>query len=74
MSKAEEIISLCLKVDEYLKTINKSLDFDSDNSENFENHYAELIEETIRTNWKVHNLAQQLTCDDFRRNLKLPRF
>ena len=74
MSKAEEIISLCLKIDEYLKTINKSLDFDEMNSEAFENHYAVLIEETIKSNWEIRNLAQQLTRDDFHRNLKLPRF
>ena len=70
MSKAEEIIISCLKIDEYLKTINKSLDFDSNNSDDFENHYTSLIEEAIKINWKVHNLAEKITQDNFHQILK----
>lgn len=70
-SLPEQIITQCLKVDEYLKTLQKALVFDEQDSNSFENTYHQMLDEMIAANWKTHNIAEQLTREEFRRILKL---
>ncbi|MEM9273807.1 MAG: hypothetical protein AAGA80_12690 [Cyanobacteria bacterium P01_F01_bin.143] len=65
----KQIMTLCLKVDEYLKTVKKSLAYDSDNSD-FQDHYSFLLEETLQANWQVHCIAEKIHCEEFRHNLE----
>ena len=68
-SHSEQIMTLCLKVDEYLKTVKKSLAYDEDHSE-FQDHYSFLLEETLKANWQVHRIAEKIHCEEFRCNLE----
>ena len=54
MSKnySEKIITLCLKNDEYLKTLQKALVFDEEDCDSFENTYHEMLKELIEANWQ----------------------
>lgn len=70
-SHAEQIILQCLKLDEYLKTIKKALVFDEDDVESFENTYNEILNEAIAINWRNHDVAEQISRDDFRKILRL---
>ena len=63
-SRPEQIITLCLRVDEYLKIIQKSLAYDEDNSK-FENHYWEILKVTKQANWQIHNLATDIEQENF---------
>ena len=63
-SRADQIITLALKIDEYLKTIQKSLAYDEDTS-NFENHYWEILEVAEQANWQIHNLATDIKQENF---------
>ena len=67
---SDKIIHLCLKNDEYLKTLQKALVFDEDDVQSFENTYYEMLKEMIETNWQVHRIAEQMRQDEFRCKLK----
>lgn len=70
-SKAEQIMIQCLLVNDYLKTISKSLAADGQNIDEFIDHYSDLIDMIISINWENHDTAEAITRDDFRRNCKL---
>lgn len=70
-SKAEEIILNCLKINDYLKTIKKSIMTDAQDMNQFEDHYSDLIQVALDINWSNHEAAEQISRDDFRRNLKI---
>ena len=70
-SLPRQIMAHCLKVDEYLKTLQKALVFDEQDRDSFENTYHQMLDEMIAANQKAHDLAAQISRDDFRRNLKL---
>lgn len=70
-SQAEKIMSQCLLVHDYLTTIKKSIMADSQDVDGFVDHYSDLIQIALDTNWKNHDAAEQISRDDFLRNLKL---
>lgn len=49
----------------------KSLIADGQDIEGFQDHYSDLIETTLTVNWQIHEAAELISRDDFRRNLKL---
>ncbi len=73
MSKnySEKIIALCQKNDEYLKTLQKALIFDEQDINSFENTYHEMLKELIESNWQICRVAEELSLEEFRRNLEL---
>ncbi|MGK7892753.1 MAG: hypothetical protein AB4372_03665 [Xenococcus sp. (in: cyanobacteria)] len=70
MSNSENIILLCQKNDEYLKTLQKALVFDEQDINNFENTYHEMLSEMIDNNWRIHRIAEELNQKEFRRILE----
>ena len=59
-SRTDQIITLALKIDEYLKTVKKSLSYDGDLESKFENHYWEILTQAETLNWQIHNLATDI--------------
>ena len=70
-SYAEQIITHCLLINDYLTTVKKSLMADDRDIEGFVDHYSDLIETTLTINWQIHEAAGLISREDFRRNLKL---
>jgi hypothetical protein len=70
-SHAEMIMHHCLLVNDYLKTIKKSIMADGQDIEGFVDHYSDLIDMAISINWENHHVAETITYEDFRRNQKL---
>ena len=66
----QEIMLRCLKNDAYLKTIQKALIFDEEDSESFENNYSFMLDEIIKENWAIHQTAEELSIREFHRILK----
>ena len=64
-SRPHQIITLCLKVDEYLKTIQKALVFDEQDNNSFENTYHQILNEAKQANWQIHNLANDIERENF---------
>ena len=64
-----KLIDRCLEIDAGLKTIQKALVFDEDDSDSFENTHLWIIERLIAANWENHNAADQLSIQEFRHNL-----
>ena len=69
-SLPRQIMAQCLKVDEYLKTLQKALVFDEQDTDSFSNTYHQMLDEMISANWKAHDCAAQISRDEFRRNLE----
>lgn len=65
-SKAEQMISQCLTIDDYLKTIKKALMADGEEVQGFNDHYSELIQQVIDLNWCNHDLAYELLIKDYK--------
>lgn len=70
-SYAEQIMLHCLLVNDYLTTVKKALMADGQDVEGFVDHYSDLIETTLSVNWQIHEAAELISREDFRRNLKL---
>ena len=70
-SKAEKIMLQCLLIHDYLTTIKKAIMADGEDIDGFVDHYSDLIQTALDTNWKNHDEAEAISRDDFRRNLKL---
>jgi hypothetical protein len=70
-SKAEMIMLQCLLINDYLKTMKKSIMADGQDIEGFLDHYSDLIQVALDLNWDIHNAAEAISRDDFRRNIKL---
>ena len=70
-SYAEQIMHHCLLVNDYLKTIKKSVMADGQEIEGFVDHYSDLIETTLSISWQIHEAAELINREDFRRNLEL---
>ncbi|MDJ0591113.1 MAG: hypothetical protein QNJ72_14145 [Pleurocapsa sp. MO_226.B13] len=70
-SQAEKIMHHCLLVNDYLRTIKKSIMSDGQDIDGFVDHYSDLIEMAIALNWRNHNVAEKMSIDEFRRNQKL---
>lgn len=68
---AEQIMLHCLLINDYLKTIKKSVMSDGQEIEGFQDHYSDLIETVLSVNWQIHEAAELISREDFRRNLKL---
>lgn len=64
-SRPTQIITLALKLDEYLKTIKKSLSYDGDLENKFENHYWQILTEAETVNWQIHDLATDIERENF---------
>lgn len=71
--KLQVIMLLCLKVDAYLKTMQKALTVDGEDSKDFENTYDELIDEIKKSNWQIHDLADNAVYP-FRDKIKFESF
>lgn len=65
-SQAEQIISHCLTIDDYLKTIKKALMADGEDVQGFNDHYSEMIQQIIDVNWQNHDLAYELSRKDYK--------
>ena len=70
-SYSKQILLHCLLVNDYLKTIKKSIECDGQDIDGFVNHYSDLIETVLSINWQIHEAAELIERDDFRKNLKL---
>ena len=70
-SKAEMIMLQCLLINDYLKTVKKSIMADGEDIEGFLDHYSDLIQVALDLNWEIHTAAEAISRDDFRRNIKL---
>ena len=70
-SYAEQIMLHCLLVNDYLKTIKKSVMLDGQDIDGFVDHYSDLIETVLSVNWQIHEAAELISREDFRRTLKL---
>ena len=64
-----KLIDRCLEIDAGLKTLQKALVFDEDDADSFENTYHWIIERLIEANRENHRAADQLSIQEFRRNL-----
>ena len=69
-SKAEQIMLQALLINDYLLTIKKSILADGQDIDGFLDHYSDLIQVALDTNWQIHSAAELISRDDFRRNLK----
>ena len=65
-TEAEQIISQCLTIDDYLKTIKKALMADGEDVQGFNDHYSELIQQVIDLNWHNHDTAYELSHKDYK--------
>ena len=65
-SYAEQIMHHCLLVNDYLKTIKKSVMVDGQDIEGFVDHYSDLIETVLSINWQVHEAAELISREDLR--------
>lgn len=70
-SNAKEIMLHCLLVNDCLTTVKKAIAFDGQDIDGFTDHYSDLIDVAISVNWQIHERAELISRDDFRRNLKL---
>lgn len=70
-SKAEQIMLHCLFVHDVLSTVKKAIMADGEDVGGFVDHYSDLIQIALDTNWKNHDAAEAISRDDFRRNLRL---
>lgn len=70
MSNSKKIINLCLEIDAGLKTLQKALVFDEDDKDSFENTYHWIVERLIEANWQTHDIANEISIQDFRRKLE----
>ena len=66
-SHGEQIMVNCLEVDASLKTIHKGLQYDENAVEGFYNDYLYIIENAIETNWKTHNVGEEVSIEEFHR-------
>lgn len=62
----EQMISKCLTIDDYLKTIKKSLMADGEDVQGFNDHYSDLIQQVIDLNWENHDTAYELSHKDYK--------
>lgn len=63
---AIEVITLALRNDEYLKTLQKALVFDEGDKDSFENTYHEMLDQMIATNWEMHRLGEEIKRREFK--------
>ena len=61
---------LCLEIDAGLKTLAKALVFDEDDKDSFQNTYDWIIQRLIKANWEVHDISNEESLKEFRRNLE----
>ena len=69
-SNIRKIIDRCLETDAGLRTLQKALVFDEDDVDSFCNTYHYIIERLIIANWEIHELANEISIQDFRRLLE----
>ena len=67
-SKAKQIMTQCLLVNDFLKTIKKSILTDGQNIKSFEDHYSDLIDMALSANWQIHEAAELISHDEFRQS------
>ena len=62
---SKQIMNLCLKMHDYLKTLQKALVFDDQDDNSFENTYHQLLNEIIQSNDQIHDIAEKLGYEKF---------
>lgn len=67
-SNAEQIMLHCTIVNDYLLTVKKALIADGEDIEGFLDHYSDLIQVALDLNWDIHNAADAISREDFRRS------
>lgn len=70
-NRVKQVIRHCLLINDYLETIKKALITDGQDIDEFVDHYSDLIELAMSLNWQIHEAAELIERDDFRKNLKL---
>ena len=68
--RTRKIIDLTLEIDAGLKTLQKALVFDEDDKDSFENTYHWIVERLIKANRENHDLANEISIQEFRRKLE----
>ena len=62
---SKQIMTLCLKINDYLKTLQKAFVFDEQDNNSFENTYHQLLNEIIQSNDQIHDIAEKLSYEKF---------
>ena len=72
--RLQQITNLTIKLDEYLKTVKKSLSYDGDSSDDFVNHYWDLLTDAEKINWQIQEILmdwdRELFTFEFEKELK----
>ena len=63
---SQKIIERCLDLDGLFRTIKKSLEQDGQNIDGFTDHYSDLIQQAIDINWENHDLATNISFEDYK--------
>ena len=66
-SYGERIMVNCLELDASLKTVYKALQYEENNVDGFSNDYLYILENAIKTNWKNHNVGEDVSIEEFNR-------
>ena len=65
----QKIQLLCLEIEDGLKTIGKSLTFDEDDNDSFQNTYDWIIERLVTATGEIHDIAESQRINKFRNQL-----
>ena len=72
--RLQQITNLTIKLDEYLKTVKKSLSYDGDSSDDFVNHYWDVLTDAEKINWQIQEILmdwdRELFAFEFQKELK----
>ncbi|MDJ0594907.1 MAG: hypothetical protein QNJ72_33840 [Pleurocapsa sp. MO_226.B13] len=63
---SQKIIDQCLELDGLLKTIKKALEKDGQEINGFSDHYSDLIQVAIDHNWNNHDIASEISYEDYK--------
>ena len=73
-NRLQQITNLTIKLDEYLKTVKKSLSYDGDSSDDFVNHYWDVLTDAEKINWQIQEIVvdwdRELFAFEFEKELK----
>ncbi len=73
-NRLQQITNLTIKLDEYLKTVKKSLSYDGDSSDDFVNHYWDVLTDAEKINWQIQEILmdwdRELFAFEFQKELK----
>ena len=73
-NRLQQITNLTIKLDEYLKTVKKSLSYDGDSSDDFVNHYWNVLTDAEKINWQIQEIVvdwdRELFAFEFEKELK----